>query len=123
HFLRYLRTSLGLRRADTRLPRIGIIVFSSSDFRAFHNSLDGQRKGWSRWLSVGSAGAKSVVVARSPIGAPAAIITMEEMAALGCRTFFAFGACGSLVSDVVIGGLVVPTLGVFSGGTYRHCGE
>src|SRR5439155_25243973 len=109
HFLRYLRESLGLRRAETHLPRIGIIVFSSSDFRGLHQSVDGQRKGWNRWLSVGKAGRKSVVVARSPIGAPAAIITMEEMTALGCRTILTFGACGSLVPDLVIGDLVLPT--------------
>ena len=122
HFLRYLRRSLGLRRAETRLPRIGIIVFSSSDFRGFHNSLDGQRKGWNRWLSVGTAGTNSVAVARSPIGAPAAIITMEEMAALSCRTFLTFGACGSLVRDLVIGDLVLPTFAISDEGTSRHYG-
>ena len=123
HFLRYLRESLGLRPAETHLPRIGIIVFTSSDFRALHRSVDGQRKRWSRWLSVGTAGTKSVVVARSPIGAPAATITMEEMAALGCRTFFAFGACGSLVSDLVIGDLVLPTFAISDEGTSRHYGK
>src|SRR5207245_7830995 len=122
-FLRYLRESLGLRRAEAHLPRIGIIVFTSSDFRALHRSLDGQRKRWNRWLSVGTAGTKSVVVARSPIGAPAAIVTMEEMAALGCRTFFAFGACGSLVSDLVIGDLVLPTFAISDEGTSRHYGK
>jgi len=123
HFLRYLRSSLGLRRAETHLPRIGIIVFSSSDFRALHHSVGGQRKGWNRWLSVGTAGRKSVVVARSPIGAPAAIITMEEMTALGCRTFLTFGACGSLVPDVVIGDLVLPTFAISDEGTSRHYGK
>src|SRR5207247_10532060 len=115
--------ALGLRRSETHLPRIGIIVFSSSDFRALHHSVGGQRKGWNRWLSVGTAGRKSVVVARSPIGAPAAIITMEEMTALGCRTFLTFGACGSLVPDVVIGDLVLPTFAISDEGTSRHYGK
>src|SRR5207247_1188460 len=84
---------------------VGVIVFTSGDFRALHRTVHGQRKGWNRWLSVGTAGLRSVVVARSPIGAPAAIVTMEEMAALGCRTFLTFGACGSLVPDLVIGDL------------------
>ncbi|TLZ96614.1 MAG: hypothetical protein E6J96_08085 [Methanobacteriota archaeon] len=117
HFLRYLRESLGLRRAETHLPRVGVIVFTSGDFRALHRTVHGQRKGWNRWLSVGTAGPRSVVVARSPIGAPAAIVTMEEMAALGCRTFLTFGACGSLVPDLVIGDLVLPTFAISDEGT------
>src|SRR3989442_15337075 len=48
---------------------------------------------------------------------------MEEMAALGCRTFFAFGACGSLVSDLVIGDLVLPTFAISDEGTSRHYGK
>ena len=123
HFLRYLRESLGLHRSETHLPRIGIIVFTTSDFRAFHRSVDGRRKGWNQWLSVGTAGTASVVVARSPIGAPAAVITMEEMAALGCRTFLTFGACGSLVPDLVIGDLVLPTFAISDEGTSRHYGK
>src|SRR5207302_488631 len=81
-----------LSRAETHLPRIGVIVFTSGDFRALHRTVHGQRKGWNRWLSVGTAGMRSVVVARSPIGAPAAIVTMEVMAALGCRSFLTFCA-------------------------------
>ncbi|TLZ79822.1 MAG: hypothetical protein E6K05_08410 [Methanobacteriota archaeon] len=123
HFLRYLRESLGLRRAETHLPRIGVIVFTSGDFQALHRTVHGQRKGWNRWLSVGTAGMRSVVVARSPIGAPAAIVTMEEMAALGCRTFLTFGACGSLVPDLVIGDLVLPTFAISDEGTSRLYGK
>jgi len=122
HFLRYLRESLGLPRAETHLPRIGIIVFTTSDFRALHRSIGGHRKDWNQWLSVGTAGTKSVVVARSPIGAPAAIIMLEEMAALGCRTFLTFGACGSLVPDLVIGDFVLPTFAISDEGTSRHYG-
>src|SRR3989442_13014669 len=48
---------------------------------------------------------------------------MEEMAALGCRTFFAFGARGSLVSDLVIGDLVLPTFAISDEGTSRHYGK
>lgn len=123
HFLRYLRETLKLRPAQTRLPRIGVIVFSSGDFRAFHRTVRGQRKEWNRWLSVGRAGEKSVAVARSGIGAPAAAIMMEEMTALGCRTFFTFGACGSLVPDLRIGDVFLPTFAVSDEGTSRHYGK
>jgi len=123
HFLRYLREALGLRSAETRLPPIGVLVFSSGDFRAFHRIIEGQVKGWNRWLSVGAAGRKSISLARSPIGAPAATITMEEMAALGCRTFLSFGACGSLLPDLRIGDVVLPTSAFSDEGTSRHYGK
>lgn len=123
HFLRYLREALGLRSAETRLPPIGVLVFSSGDFRAFHRIIEGQVKGWNRWLSVGAAGRKSISLARSPIGAPAATITMEEMAALGCRTFLSFGACGSLLPDLRIGDVVLPTFAFSDEGTSRHYGK
>jgi uridine phosphorylase len=123
HFLRYLRESLGLRPAQTRLPPIGVLVFGSGDFRAFHRVFKGRLKGWNRWLSVGTTGPKSVAVARSPIGAPAAAVTMEEMAALGCRTLLSFGACGSLLPDLRIGDLVLPTFAFSDEGTSRHYGK
>ncbi|PYP19227.1 MAG: hypothetical protein DMD53_14705 [Gemmatimonadetes bacterium] len=123
HFLRYLREARALRPAETRLPPIGVLVFGTGDFRAFHRIIKGQLKGWNRWLSVGATGRKSIALARSPIGAPAATITMEEMAALGCRTFLSFGACGSLLPDLRIGDVVLPTFAVSDEGTSRHYGK
>ncbi len=48
---------------------------------------------------------------------------MEEMAALGCRTFLSFGACGSLLPDLRIGDIVLPTFAVSDEGTSRHYGK
>lgn len=41
---------------------------------------------------------KKVLVYRSPIGAPAAVATAEEIVSLGVKKLIAFGICGSLVS-------------------------
>ncbi len=61
-------------------------------------------------------------VGRSQIGAPAAAIVVEEMAARGVRDIITFGACGSLREDLPIGSVVVPTFAYPDEGTSRHYG-
>jgi len=122
HFLRYLRKTAGLPASKLRLPRWGVIVFGGDDRRALERAFRAKRLPWYRGLSVGRAGRNRVVVARSAIGAPAAALVMEEMAALGVRAFLTFGACGSLRKDLVIGDAVVPTFAVPDEGTSRFYG-
>ena len=123
HFVRYLRKDLKLRPADMRLPAWGVIVFGSEDFRTFRRAFQGKAVPWNRWVAMGRAGKTPAVVSRSQIGAPAAAITMEEMAALGVRNFLVFGACGSLVADLRIGEVVVPQFAVSEEGTSRLYGN
>ena len=120
HFLKYLRTTLGLRASDTRLPWSAVLVFGGQDFRAFRRLLGAEPVPWSRRVCRGHAGRVPVAVARSFIGAPAAAVTMEEMAVLGTRAFVAFGACGSLREDLRIGSVVLPTFAHPDEGTSRH---
>ncbi len=122
HLRRYLREARGVRPAEMRLPRWGVIVFGGDDRRALERAFRARRVPWYRAFSVGKAGRNRVVIARSPIGAPAAGITMEEMAALGVRAFLIFGACGSLRRDLRIGDVVVPTFAVSDEGTSRLYG-
>ncbi len=122
HLRRYLREATGVRASEMRLPRRGVIVFGGDDRRTLERAFRAKRVPWYRAFSIGKAGRNPVVVARSPIGAPAAAITMEEMAALGVRTFLAFGACGSLRRDLGIGDVVVPTFAVPDEGTSRLYG-
>jgi len=123
HFTRYLRHDLGLRPSQMRLPAWGVIVFGTEDFRSFRQTFRGAAVSWNRFVAVGRAGETPAVVSRSPIGAPAAAITMDEMAALGVRNFLVFGACGSLVEDLRIGELVVPRFAVSEEGTSRLYGN
>ncbi len=122
HFLRYLRETFGLRPSEMRLPPWGVIVFGGDDLRSLRRALRARRVPWYSAFA-GRAGRNPAVVARSPIGAPAAALTMEELAALGVRRFLVFGACGSLRKDLRIGDLVVPTFAVPDDGTSRHYGR
>jgi len=56
------------------------------------------------------------------IGAPAAAISIDEGAAMGARVVIAFGACGSLVRDLPIGSIVIPTRAYSDEGTSAHYG-
>lgn len=121
-FIRYLRDVLKLRPSEIRLPSRGVMVFGSEDFETFRRAIRGKKASRSQSQCVGFAKRRRVFVARSPIGGPAAAIVMEEMAARGVRDFLTFGACGSLLVDMHIGDVVVPTFAYPDEGTSRHYG-
>jgi len=93
-----------------------------------------------RWLEVGSLrvvahlsstmgrhavyewkdGERAITLVHPGIGAPLAAIVLEEMIALGCRSFVACGGAGVLDRDVAAGHLVVPTSAVRDEGTSYH---
>jgi uridine phosphorylase len=56
----------------------------------------------------------------SPIGAPAAVATFEQVIALGGRSFVYFGSCGTLDSRLEEAGFVVPTAAIRDEGASRH---
>ena len=56
----------------------------------------------------------------SPVGAPAAVGIVEELAALGARRFVFFGSCGVLDSSIDAGRLIVPTAAWRDEGTSYH---
>lgn len=56
----------------------------------------------------------------SPVGAPAAVAVVEELAALGVRRFVFFGSCGVLDTSIDAGRLIVPTAAWRDEGTSYH---
>lgn len=62
---------------------------------------------------------KRVIVYKSPVGAPAAAMAMEEISALGVKNFVAFGICGALV-DVPPRTFIVPDKAFRDEGTSYH---
>jgi uridine phosphorylase len=54
------------------------------------------------------------------VGAPLAAGMLEEVAALGCRSFVACGGAGVLDREIAVGHLVVPTSAVRDEGTSYH---
>jgi len=121
-FVRYLREVEGLSASDVRLPPRGIMVFGSEDFRMFCRILRARVLRWNKWFGFGKIGRTNAVVLRTTIGAPAAVLNLEEAIALGLRSVVAFGACGSLRKDLPIGSIVLPTRAYSEEGTSAHYG-
>lgn len=119
-FVRYLREVEGLRASEVRLPPSGIFVFGRADLRLFTRVLRGKARRWNEGYAVGRAGRTRIAVARTTIGAPAAVLNFEEAVALGLRRVISFGACGSLRKDLPIGSVVLPTRAYSEEGTSRH---
>lgn len=63
---------------------------------------------------------KRIVVFHPNVGAPIAAGYMEELIALGCRTFIAAGGCGVLNSEIGAGHVIIPTTAVRDEGTSYH---
>ncbi|NLN46289.1 MAG: nucleoside phosphorylase [Clostridiaceae bacterium] len=61
-----------------------------------------------------------LTVVHAHVGGPQAAAMLEELAALGCRTFLACGGAGGLRRDIAVGHLVVPTSAVRDEGTSYH---
>ncbi len=61
-----------------------------------------------------------LAVCHPGVGAALAAAFMDELIALGCRTFIACGGAGVLHSDLVLGHVVVPTSAVRDEGTSYH---
>ena len=64
--------------------------------------------------------ALSVGFARLPVGAPAAAIVIEELAALGVKTIVGVGTAGGLSPDLEVGQAVVCSAAIRDEGTSHH---
>lgn len=62
---------------------------------------------------------RHVLIYKSPVGAPAAAMTMEEVGALGVKNFVAFGICGALTATP-FRTLIVPDKAFRDEGTSYH---
>jgi uridine phosphorylase len=67
-------------------------------------------------------GGQLVVAGNFGVGAPAAVVLLEDLAALGVRRFIALGLAGGLQSDLQVGSLVICERAVRDEGTSRHYG-
>jgi len=61
-----------------------------------------------------------VLAAQTYFGAPAAVITLELLAASGIRKFLVYGGAGSITRELRIGDVLIPTWGVREEGTSYH---
>ncbi len=121
-FIRSMKASARRGSHRIRIPSAHAMVFGGDAFEVLRAACRAQRTPWDRSYATGHAGRRPVGIHRVSIGAPGAVLALEEAAVLGARNVLAFGSCGSLVPDLPIGSLVVPTRAYSDEGTSRHYG-
>lgn len=72
------------------------------------------------WAS--SAGPPAFSLAGPFVGAPAAVMALETLAAWGVRALLFFGWCGAIDPRVAVGDILVPSAALVDEGTSRHYG-
>ncbi len=111
-------------RHEESLPPKAILVFSPEDLASFSACLSQPPRVSHRlYLSevfAGSYEGTPIALAGPMLGAPQTVLVLEKMIALGARQFIAAGWCGSLLKDVRIGDIVLPSGAISEEGTSDH---
>jgi uridine phosphorylase len=61
-----------------------------------------------------------IAVVHPGVGAPLAVTALEELIALGCKTFIACGGAGVLDREITVGHVIIPLAAVRDEGTSYH---
>jgi uridine phosphorylase len=120
-----IRPGLLARLAGDRLPRVGVVTFLGDVSRGWVaergwpvgstvDMVTGTFPIWRGWYDGMELG-----LAELPVGAPAAVIVVEQMLALGVDTIVAVGSCGALV-HVDAGEFLLPVRALRDEGTSYH---
>jgi uridine phosphorylase len=119
-FLAYLRTQGGLH--DQAVPESFILCYDRVLFDEIER-LGGLRpvahRG-RRFFDVEELAGRVGIAGGFGIGAPAAAVVLEELAALGARRFVSIGLAGALSTDLAIGDVVVCADAVRDEGVSHH---
>ncbi len=107
-------------KGEPQLPPAGILAVNPSDavklqVLAAEHQLKSHFLFHSRLYS-----SSTFFLAGPAVGAPMAVLCLEKLIALGAKRIILYGWCGSLVSDLRTGDILVPTHGVSEEGTSRH---
>lgn len=122
HFIAHVLTARGLAPHDLDIRQTVLLTFIPELERRLLNALGNpqpnphaiQRQTWYN----PDACAFSVMI--SPMGAPIAVMLLEQLIALGARRFIYLGFCGALNPAYGIGDCFVPTIGIREEGTSYH---
>lgn len=111
-------------RRERPIPAGVIVGFTSSDLAVLRSALripgrDFRRLDFAR-LWACSPPWEGVALAGPALGAPAAVVLLERLIALGARWILSVGSCGSLSPEAPIGTVVVPTHARCEEGTSQH---
>lgn len=120
-----IRPGVRAARAHEHLPRVGVVTFLGDVARGWvaeqlwpvASKVDMVTGTFSIWA--GSYQGVEIALAELPVGAPAAVIIVEQMLLLGVDTIVAVGSCGALV-HVNEGEFLLPIRALRDEGTSYH---
>ncbi len=109
-----LAKAVGATESDVRLGLQGPKTIDRSQGAAAE--ADSLRPG----LRIGELDGHPIGVARIPVGGARSVMTLEELMALGARTFLIAGATGALKPGIGVGDYVIATSGLREEGASYH---
>lgn len=109
-----LAEAVGAAESDVRLGLQGPKTIDRSKGAA--EEADSLRPG----LRIGELDGHPIGVARIPVGGARSVMTLEELMALGARTFLIAGATGALKPGIKVGDYVIATSGLREEGASFH---
>jgi uridine phosphorylase len=122
-FRAYLAQVRGVAVDEVRVPAIVVGIFQRAIWQqlrertaASHDSSGLPRE----MVEHGTFLDRPLVVAKFPVGAPAATVLMEELIVCGARHFLFISAAGSLQASLPIGSLALATCAIREEGTSFH---
>lgn len=104
------------------LPPLAVMVGSLPDLTTLCGYAGLKKTGFKSFITsrLYTDEANSFALIGPVIGAPYAVILLEELIARGVRTLLYFGWCGGISPEVQIGDVIVPTAAVIDEGTSLH---
>jgi len=107
---------------DPDLGPVAVLVANKDDLDLLCGlmGLNKNRKLLMSTVYMGNHSANTVSIAGPLIGAPYAVMVLENLIAWGVRHFIFFGWCGAISHKVKIGDIIVPTSAIIDEGTSKH---
>jgi len=124
-FLNYTLGSRGLTMADLAVAPVVLATFQPHVYAHLSRALGAEEHDlWRRLrrlpLAHGAHDGRPLSVVMLPVGAPAAVMYLEEMAIGGAHTVVAVGSAGSLQEHIPLGAAVLPERAIREEGTSYH---
>jgi uridine phosphorylase len=123
--LRWVAENAKIPVESIRAPERLIVTYHRRTYEHTKSLIDGKAVDW--WMygdrqpfCVGRFGDKDVGVGLFWVGAPATVMTLEEVIACGARQIFEVGVAGGLQTFLKPGDIVVVTEAIRDEGTSRH---
>ena len=111
----------GLKSDDLALESLALITFTLPDLKRL-TEIDRRATEIEAWRTrnLRVFRGDGWIAARSPYGAPNAVMLLEEFIAFGVKRVIYLGYCGSLQEGIPVGDVVIPTEAIREEGTSYH---